>query len=415
MLSSVARQSGNSTLESADIVLSDMHFMRMYLRDRSGHEVRDWVSTEVRGLQRHISCLNHLHNSTLPLQTMPEDVLVEVLRRVVFTQSDKTWLIQAASVCRYWRETIWGTALLWNDINLGMKLRHIELCLARSFDACLRVRLYGGFVDAHALSVACSLLAAHQSRISTINLNLASYSLFRQDSRLQSVCRIIEAFLPKLESMTIVSCVGVPLQLTESHLPNLRKLSLSGVTLEWTSWPLRSLTSLGLSEIMHSRGDEQSQDDLNSLLDVLEACHLLESLTYEQRVGTTASPELHSSNLDERVVFLPCLQYLSVKVVTMEDAAAILTHVELPEDASVSVYVAQAGLSPHLSVSPLTAVLSPGGTLLPILARARHIAVSLAGIELNITAEESLPVQTRGFASSSREDRGPTPMAPVLS
>ncbi|EPT00159.1 hypothetical protein FOMPIDRAFT_1123178, partial [Fomitopsis schrenkii] len=95
-----------------------MNLIQSATQDQSRQAIRDWVSTEVCGLQSHLARLLSLHNSTLPLHNLPMEVFADILRCALAGRGGRAWLIKSAGVCRYWQDIIVGTPLLWNDIDL---------------------------------------------------------------------------------------------------------------------------------------------------------------------------------------------------------------------------------------------------------------------------------------------------------
>ncbi|EPT00151.1 hypothetical protein FOMPIDRAFT_1079228, partial [Fomitopsis schrenkii] len=62
--------------------------------------------------------LHVLHNSTLPFNQLPPEVLLLTFGFLEGDRSDSRWAIGLTSVCRYWRETLLAYPLLWSSINL---------------------------------------------------------------------------------------------------------------------------------------------------------------------------------------------------------------------------------------------------------------------------------------------------------
>ncbi|EPT00160.1 hypothetical protein FOMPIDRAFT_1049991 [Fomitopsis schrenkii] len=193
--------------------------------------------------------------------------------------------------------------------------------------------------------------------------------------------------------MKIASAKEFPLQLTQSHLPSIRRLSLSGVNLKWTSWPLPGLTSLSLANVTHSRGDVHTDVDggeLDALLDALEACISLETFEYEKSLPSESDPPIGMNGLpDKRVVALPSIRKFSVDTVSVGDAA-VLAHVTLPRDAVVEGQVHKLDFTPSANEPVLAAVLPSNAASLPVLTHARKVTVWLTDRALSFVADENL-------------------------
>ena len=383
----------------------------MAMEDRPSQDVRDWISDEVRGLQCHRLRLLSLHNSTLPLHHLPAEILVEILRQA-FGQNDRKWMAKAAGVCRHWRDVVISTPLLWSNIDLSMTSQYMKLCLARSQEASLRI--YVPPDEPHETpdpSAIFSILSPHHPRISQVDTVMRFPSAFHR----AALRHMVEDGLPALTSLRIETLCEYTLQLTNSHMPNVRKLSLSGVTLQWISWPLPGLTSLCLLNVTHSRGSDQARGStlISHILDVLEACSSLETLKYEQMLGPAISPESYWSGIsDKRVVSLPCLQDLSLKTSSADGAAVILAHVAFLRKVRISVRVGESTYQTGepLDASLLTTILPSDATRLPIIAHARHITVWSVGRGLSVWVDED--ARSWGYTPSDDEDE---PEPPTLS
>lgn len=397
-----------------------MNVVRMAMRGRSKEETRDWVSTEMRKLHCHLSDLLSLQNSALPLHNFPAEVLADILRRACTGQTSVAWLIKTAGVCRHWKDIIVGTPLLWNDIDLAMPERHTALSLVRSQEASLRIHAHTGrLAVVNALPV-CSLLIPHHARISQVDLTHTN----RLPSRDEPLRHMVEASLPALTSLTINTYTEFTLQLTGSHLPNIRRLSLEGaITLQWDAdWPLPDLTYLRLVNVTHSRhgsGDQQARGDVGCMLDVLEACSSLETFRYRQARSGSASPSGPgwSSISDQRMVTLSCARDFFVDTASVDGAAAILARVALPRKALTSVHVSgniEFETGAPLNASLLRAVLPSNAAHLPVIVHARHITVWLVEAGLLVWVDEDWRIWGATVDSESSED-GEEPEFPVLS
>jgi len=374
---------------SALLALPDDSDDRPEPREHSGREIRDWTSHKVQALQRHLSNIRALHNSTLMVNSLPNEILVEVFHIATAMRDSVAWTTKVMGVCRYWRDLFARTPLLWSTIDLSKQPEFIDLCLARSDDTAIRLYLrmqlsrHGVPIGIDYPAIA-SLLAPHHPRISYVDLyvNRSYPNHHSEDS--QALLRTLEAPLPGLMSMALTAGPECSLKLTQNHLPHLRNLSLSGLTIAWTSLPLPNLTSLRLSDVAHP--DDRHHGCLASLLDVLEACDGLERFTYEQWEAVAGIQPVAT----DRVVSLPCMQHFFISGLP-RDISEILAHLSLPRGARLSVELLdlQAGEITDFEHLPvLDAVLPCDVTRLPTLRDVRHVMVRFEHLKLTVHADE---------------------------
>ncbi|KAI0736611.1 hypothetical protein C8Q72DRAFT_948134 [Fomitopsis betulina] len=390
--------------ESVIIVLPDMGQMLSFLQPRSGPAICDWVSAEVLALQRHIARLQALRNTTSPVHSLPSEIFVDILRHA--SRDRSKWLNSTATVCCYWREIILNTPTLWNDIDLLMETQFIRLCLTRSRDADINLRLEPKY-DSVNVSTVVSLLAPHHPRISRLALNFNKHSrgYARYIDRLMSFLRVAEANLPRLLSLSVLISpdrdLNTPvLQMKQSHLPNIRRLSLSNVILRWESWPLPHLAYLCLEDIVHEHGDGlgHPRGDVASTLDILETCTGLETFIF-RRSSRAHSPEPEESAVqalaDRSIVPMRKMRGFRIGTVRAEDVVAIFAHVSLPRDVCVDIDASDFRLVQPTPVDHGHGQLIGGvlptiqmGLSLPAFLHIRHVAFWLNGNYLDIWADE---------------------------
>ncbi|EPT00166.1 hypothetical protein FOMPIDRAFT_90809 [Fomitopsis schrenkii] len=387
--------------DSVAIILPDVQHMQSFLHGRSGQCIRDWASAEEQALRRHILKLRALHNTTSLPNSLPNEVFVSILRRVA-DESDiygKRWLDKLSGVCRYWRQTIVGTPTLWTDISLLLGKRFIKLCLVRSQDAdlSLHIRSDWASLNKRDLTALITLLEPHYPRVLRLELRLDDHNseYNRQHQKFPYMLHFLHAVLPRLVSMLVLthptSEADGRLQLAQSHLPKIRRLTLSGVVLQWETWPLPDLTHLRLDDVVHRRADDYDGDDLSSVLEVLSACRSLETFHYACRINA-ASPVAHPiTRCPPTPIPLQRMRLFRLGLNDPGDVSTILAHVSLPRTACIDINVSDIRPQPlaHNDQSPFlrTLVRTDGIASLPYV---RHVGVWLKkDANLDIWADET--------------------------
>lgn len=358
-----------------------------------------------------------LRNATLPVNMLPNEIFVEIIRLAAagLELDGMTWMASAMGTCRHWRNIIADTPILWSDIELTKNLHFVELCLTRSDATNISVHLPMQLPDdpptmADFLS-AFSLLAPHHDRISLLDLCLTSIDWNGDLNR--SLLSTLEASLPGLTSLRLTTKPGFCLRLQKSHLPNLRSLSLTGVTVEWASLQqLSRLTSLTLNDVTHPNVPNGS---LASLLDLLEACVCLESFTYEHW------KILHEQAIaSDRIVSLPRMRRFYISGLPT-DITEITSRISLPREAhlSLELFDLQTEAPPSHEFPVLSAVLPRDTTHLPVLTDMRHVMVWFERYKLIIYADEQPCTFWESQASKSSDCKAPAdgegaPVVPSL-
>ncbi|KAH9931018.1 uncharacterized protein B0H18DRAFT_842456, partial [Fomitopsis serialis] len=65
-----------------------------------------------------LSNLQSVYNSTLSVNTQPNEILIEILCLASASDARNTWITKTMGVCRQWRDLIMDTPLLWTNIDL---------------------------------------------------------------------------------------------------------------------------------------------------------------------------------------------------------------------------------------------------------------------------------------------------------
>ncbi|KZT74198.1 hypothetical protein DAEQUDRAFT_293926 [Daedalea quercina L-15889] len=402
----------NRPTENVSLSAPDMEHMQSMLRGQTGKEIRDWVSAEVRALQRHLANLHAIYNSTLPFNILPNEIIVDIFRHTATASNSMECITTIMAVCRYWRATIVNTPVLWNDIDLSMNTRLMELCLARSHDANINIHLSKSrarwMLD---FPVVASPLTPHCSRIARVDLCLTGISRYDQDMDVSALLRVVEGFLPELISMTITGGSKWSLQSTQNHLPNVRDLSLSGIALIWSTWPWPHLTSLMLSASTLPRTADGRGRCLASLLDALASCGSLETFKYAH---WTQSQGLHIA-AKHRIVPLPYIQHFCISSVLPADISMLLEHVSLPSHARLSLELSKFWVPSPLdseSQPAFSAILPTDVKQLLPWSQVRHVTVWPKETQIQIWGDEehlfwAFESPARADASEDEESEGP--------
>ncbi|KAH9930952.1 uncharacterized protein B0H18DRAFT_119822, partial [Fomitopsis serialis] len=282
---------------------------RMQLQDRTAEQVRDWITSKTLAVRRYLLNLQSAFNSTLPVNTLPNEVLVEILRLASASDDSGAWMTAATGVCQYWRDVTLNTPVLWTNIDLSASPRFITLCLDRSRGAGLSMHLPRPEPQLEYLerakidfSAITPLLDSHHSRITNIDL----YIDIHHDSETSSLWQVLDGSIPALCSLD-VEVAESPLPWTPGPLPYLRSLSLTRVTPDWTKLPLSQLTSLKLCLV------ELPEDGpFASLLNVLKACASLEAFNCDFAHEGLGRLDRRNQHEVDRIMSLPRMRHIQL-------------------------------------------------------------------------------------------------------
>ena len=342
-----------------------------------------------------------LHNATLPVNMLPNEIFVEILRLAVtgIELDGMTWMASAMGTCRHWRELIVNTPTLWSDIELSKNLHFVELCVTRSDATNISVHLPMQPPNELPVTIdflpALSLLAPHHRRIACLDLCLTPESTDWTANLSQSLSSTLEAALPALVSLSLTTRPGFHLRLQGNHLPSLRNLSLTSVTVEWTCLQqLSRLTSLTLNDTTHPN---DCRGPLASLLDLLEACVWLESFIYERW------KIFHGQAIpNDRIVSLPRMRHFYISGLPT-DIIQVTSRISLPREAHLSLesFDLHTDAAPSNEFPVLWAVLPRDTTRLPVLADVRHVMVWFERYKLLVHADAHRSTFWDSYASKS--------------
>ncbi|EPS99219.1 hypothetical protein FOMPIDRAFT_1050734 [Fomitopsis schrenkii] len=324
---------------------------------------------------------------------------IETLREIIHLALSATsrdgetcpWTTQVMAVCRYWRSVVTNNPFFWTGIDLSRTSEFIVLCLQRSANA-PHINLFFGPPGWRSQpevqlseSALASIISPHYSRIVRVRLHLQDHI---------AACRalpLLKARLPRLSSMFLQYNPSIKanpemlaLHLNPHHLPSLRSISLSNMTVDWTGVPISQLTSLELNCVDLQRAD----DPLAELLDLLEAAASLQSFSYSCQEGALSEVDTASedgalgeddSDTADRLVSLPHIQRFSLTGMSV-DIPRVLTHIKIPSDAQLLLDVpgvCDEYMDEGCSKLPplLCGILPPRSPNLPCLGDARHLMV----------------------------------------
>ncbi|KZT64597.1 hypothetical protein DAEQUDRAFT_769583 [Daedalea quercina L-15889] len=355
--------------------------------------------------QNHLPHVLSLHNSTRPLNMLPNELFITILRLAAndegLDQDGITWIIKTTGVCRLWRDVVVNTPLLWKEIELSRNLHFVELSLARSDFVSINIRLPMQFSDGRTQSqidfssIARLLVPRHQ-RISHMDLSIETDDL-TPDSR-RALSSLLEAPLSSLVSLCLTTSPSFRLTLRQGHLPSLRSLSLTSVTIDWTILRLLPyLTSLTLRNITNP--DDGRAGSVVSLLDLLESCSSLESFTYESR-KTASEVEIPA----HRLVSLPQMRRFHLSGFPA-DILKVTPHLSLPRHAHLSLELFDLKTAEALDnqFPVFLAVLPRDTTYLPALRDVRHVMVWFEDAKVIVYADEQRTKFWDSRASKSSE------------
>ncbi|KAH9925215.1 uncharacterized protein B0H18DRAFT_381051 [Fomitopsis serialis] len=316
---------------------------RIRLQSCSSQEVRVWFTARTHQLEMELLSVKNLYNSTLFITRIPTELFVEILR-LASPPHDVTWIATAMGVCRYWRDIIAATPLLWCAFTLLQNVRFMELCLARSNNTPISMdfrtdeRFRRG--PENNLSQVVELMGSHISRLIRVDLRIDHLTSAKEPA-IGRLLRSLESSLPRLTFMSLAVKAGFGLRVTAGRslsfhgesLPAIRTIILSGVHISLNSVHIPHLTKLELHDIRHTDPDREDEF-LSSLLDLLERCVQLNEFkfTFERRIRRRALVEqvVEAS----RIVSLPQMGLFALSGLCT-DIASVMMHLSLPRRAAL--------------------------------------------------------------------------------
>ncbi|KAH9829172.1 uncharacterized protein C8Q71DRAFT_912011 [Rhodofomes roseus] len=384
---------GHNTVRD-DVLVMLLEDDRTQLEGCAAQEARDRITYKMRIVQRYLSDLRTEYNSTLAVNALPTEILVEILKLASISDYCRPRAsARKMDVCRHWRDVIKDTPVLWTEIRLFEGRKCLDLCLLRSKGAGLSISLpehtdlaerlsqpAGARVD---FSTIIPLLIPHHLRIKSINIYLREGP---REIHTDSFWQLLDVSLPALVVLALGVEHGSSLKWTPNHLPSLQSLSLTSVTPDWTKLPFSQLTSLRLSYIRFPNGSRFA-----SLLDLLEACVSLEVVAYDGlRDRSTPHVATH-------IVPLPRMRSFHLTG-THAGISGLLARISLPRHAHLSLLPSQFFGAQGSLRTVLNNSLPRDTRHLPAVHEARHVLVWLD------TYEEAFDVDLTIYADVERTE-----------
>ncbi|KAI0919604.1 hypothetical protein AcV5_001625 [Taiwanofungus camphoratus] len=314
-------------------MISDVHPFNLNQEDQgvastlTGNDLRKWILSKKEEHQTYPQTLDVLYNSSLPVNQLPNELLVEIFSCVKERDGDMQWM-KFTGVCGYWRAVAVSTPKLWSQIDLGKGVAFLRLCLERSQNAAADIFCRTWVLETPEIVEA---LLPHVHRIRSLRMSTTE-SLHPS---LEELLPLLNFPMPRLE--TLVLNPSNPYNNWQDELlfkpivnqfPSLQHLSLSFVGIPWKSPVYKGLRSLSLSN--HGKCPPLSID---AFLNMMEACPCLEQLALSES-GPSPPPEVDTAPYPppKRVVSLPKLRQLEVMNVPV-NVSYLLDHLAIPASA----------------------------------------------------------------------------------
>ncbi|KAH9935078.1 hypothetical protein B0H21DRAFT_894338 [Amylocystis lapponica] len=369
-----------------------------YLTTLSPRNVQQWTWEKINQVEKYLLDLKSFHNSFAPINRLPNELLVDIFShdRDRGKVPSMAW-IRLTHVCRYWREIALMTPTLWSKIYLaedsdpeseGINPILLHTCLLRSVPSKVDiVVLKAADEDASAI---LKDLRQHADRIRLLRIRFGAVS---------ELLPFLSFPMPFLEELYLSPkheyekgsrdedpyaaeedrYEDYVLNLLPGQVPRLRSLTLKGgVAISWDPEVLSSLVHLDVSGILE-RKNALVMDDL---LDLLDACHNLESLVMDGCLPTRDYDD--RSTQSGRIVSCTKLRRLH-----LTDKARkihlLLTHLAIPSCEFMRLH---ANFSKHSNDAPsmITALFPAHILSLPIFSLARMLDVDGLGAKLEVSA-----------------------------
>ncbi|KAH9923395.1 hypothetical protein B0H21DRAFT_159608 [Amylocystis lapponica] len=211
-------------------------------------------------------------NSTLPVNGLPHELLVDIFR-IVRDTNRSTWSrrmvwIWLTHVCHYWRAVALSAPSLWDEI-VVTSLPLLQTFIRRSRSTVLAITLPDAITNSAALA---TIITQHAPRIKTLNmLYNAVHSVIPHLKCQMSSVRNLVLETPYTNGYSTDEDELPDIYITKDQFPNLRSLSLTRFVLSWTSPLFTSLAHLHLIDL--------PDPEVSALLDIFAACPALETLS----------------------------------------------------------------------------------------------------------------------------------------
>ncbi|KAH9835225.1 uncharacterized protein C8Q71DRAFT_764723 [Rhodofomes roseus] len=225
-------------------------------------------------------CLVKLHclvNSTVPINTLPAEVLAEILRFARLRRPPHWSFTTVLLVCHHWYDIAISWPSLWSDITIAMPLRILEVYSSRSRGAGLSLTTQGGRTAIGAPPDALlRALSPHFHRVAQLDTCSSQPWIEHRMEQLSSLIVNDDIINPLARFAPARSQV---ITLAGDRFPRLESLILRQLRVQVNLANLRSLTSLTMERVSHA--------SWNALLVALSSCPALQYLEID-------SPKVHS-------------------------------------------------------------------------------------------------------------------------
>jgi len=257
-----------------------------------------------------------MRNAFVPINKLPPELLTHICTPVPGTTSDLAHL--CAQVCRYWRNTLLASPLLWNVIHVDDPL-HVEVHLARSGEAPLEVYFHGG----SSTDQFCQKVVPHMDRVRLLYLSVRVPGCEQLlDSLEVGRARLLrELHLKKRTSQLSLS--ASMMERISSFAVNITTLSLRNIN--------SNLSSLTFPHLLHFSFTTQGGPEgprVSDVVDFIRGSPMLEELNVHRvsfsyvdgadtRIEPVALQHLKSAKLGGRpsapsLESLPSLPYIDI-------------------------------------------------------------------------------------------------------
>jgi hypothetical protein len=304
-----------------------------------------WIDKRTRGLQQSIMALTAIRNTLAAVDNLPDELLVEIFTALAFIvrppfgQMGETgpsagisWLA-VAKVCRRWRNIALWTPKLYSFIDArSVAITRIFLRRSNNVPVNVYMESEASSVDVHGTMTE---IKPHFSRVKELGFRARYQSLLVLASHIGSLpAPMLESL--HLEQITVRrilalhEAIVIP-QIFNGHTPALRRLYLALISIPWTSPIFSGLTELHLL-LQHS----STSPSIDTFLQVLENCPLLETLTLVR-----AGPSLHVDLLEYpppvQVAELTRLREIYLQLSRPIDTQYVLAHLVIPSTATITI------------------------------------------------------------------------------
>ncbi|KAH9935074.1 hypothetical protein B0H21DRAFT_759397 [Amylocystis lapponica] len=373
-----------------------------YLATLSPRNAQEWARAKIDQVQKYLLELKACHNSFAPINCLPNELLVNIFSHDRDREKlhSMAW-IRLTHVCRYWRGIALATPTLWSKIyladNSDPELEDVSPillhnCLLRSVPSKVDIVILKA-ADENASDM-LEDLRQHADRIRSLRIRFGAVG---------ELLPFLSFRMPSLEELYLnpkheyVKRYGYPgseeddyaeeeerdedyaLDLFPGQVPRLRSLTLKGgVAIPWDPEVLSSLVHLDVSGILERR----NAPIIDDLLDVLDACHNLESLVMDGCLPTRDYDD--GSTQSGRIVSCMKLRRLHLTDYARK-IHLLLTHLAIPSCESMQL-VAEFCNPRNNTPSVITALFPDHMLSLPIFSLVRVLDVNSGAETLEISA-----------------------------